>query len=174
MTSFEEEIHLCLGTFLTLLMNAKNEVANAHEKEKGISYSNSDDDAFAALIKVDFQDYEVENIGSFHTFTNQYKQCSKEVAKAIPLANKNFVEKLKKSGINVGFCVRIQTFIKDYITETELKWLVNALIELTEADSLITDDNKWYMAASFQRETSTLRVSDSIYVDSIRFSLVSS
>lgn len=37
MTSFEEEIHLCLGTFLTLLMNAKNEVANAHEKEKGIS-----------------------------------------------------------------------------------------------------------------------------------------
>jgi hypothetical protein len=162
MPAFEEEIHLCPGTFLTLIMRAKNEVASAHEKKKGISYSNSDDDVFEALIKVAFQDYKVENKDSFRTFTNGYKKCAKEAAKAIPLANENAIEGLRKNGINVDFCVRMQCFIKNYIKETELKWLVNALIELIEADSLITDDYKWYVAVSFKRETSTLHVRDSI------------
>lgn len=165
MVAFNKNIHLCPGTFLTLLMKAKNEVATAHEKEKGISYSNSDDDVFEALLKISFPDFTVENKGSFHTFTNQYKQCGKEAARSIPLANENAVEGIKQTDLNVGFTMRMQQFIKTYLKETELNWLVNALVDLMEEDSLISDENLWYMGANFRRETSTLRINDSIYVD---------
>lgn len=165
MAAFNKNIHLCPGTFLTLLMKAKNEVATAHEKEKGISYSNSDDDVFAALLKISFPDFVVEKEGSFHTFTNQYKQCGKEAARSIPLANENAVEGIRKNQLNVGFALRMQQFIKTYLKETELNWLINALVDLMDADPLISDKNLWYMGASFQRETSTLRINDSIYVD---------
>lgn len=165
MAAFNKNIHLCPGTFLTLLMKAKNDVATAHEKEKGISYSNSDDDVFAALLRVSFQNFEVKNEGSFHTFTNQYKQCGKEVAKSIPLADENAIEEIRKAKLNVGFTLRMQQFIKTYLKETELNWLINALVDLMEADPLISDVNLWYMGASFQRETSTLKINDSIYVD---------
>lgn len=165
MAAFNKNIHLCPGTFLTLLMKAKNEVATAHEKEKGISYSNSDDDVFAALLKISFPDFVVEKEGSFHTFTNQYKQCGKEAARSIPLANENAVEGIRKNKLNVGFALRMQQFIKTYLKETELNWLINALVDLMDADPLISDENLWYMGASFQRETSTLKINDSIYVD---------
>ena len=165
MRAFNRDIHLCPGTFLTLLMKAKNDVASAHEKEKGMSYSNSDDDVFEALLKISFPDFKVENGRSFHTFTNQYKQCTKEAAKSIPLADENAIEQLKKSRMRVGDALRMQSFIKTYLKEIELNWLINALVELMDADPLITDENFWYMGADFRRETSTLKINDSIYVD---------
>ena len=68
---------LCGGTFLTLLVKSKTDVAAAHEKEKGVSYENSDDDVYEGLIKVFFPDYEIPNRDSFHTQTNNYKKCLK-------------------------------------------------------------------------------------------------
>lgn len=127
MAAFNKNIHLCPGTFLTLLMKAKNEVATAHEKEKGISYSNSDDDVFEALLKISFPDFTVENKGSFHTFTNQYKQCGKEAARSIPLANENAVEGIKQTDLNVGFTMRMQQFINRCVEKNdlyELLWIL--------------------------------------------------
>lgn len=160
-----KKIRLCPGTFLTLLMKAKKDVATAHEKEKGISYENSDDDVFEALIGTAFDGFTVSNKSSFHTFTNTYKQCKKECAKSIPLADESAVSCFKTNSNSVGFCLHMQEFLKTYIKESELIWLVNALILLIENDDNISDERIWLTAANFPREKSTLRVIDDIYVD---------
>lgn len=160
-----EKQRLCAGTFFTLLVKAKKDVASAHEKKKGVSHQNSDDDILEALIKIFYPEYSIGNVDSFHTFTNNYKHCKCEAQRSLPIAAESSIAHVKSMARTVSLVYRVNEFINDYIKETERMWLLNALVELIECDDEIDSTDTWCIGKDTLVNKCDLRTEKTIYLD---------
>ena len=156
---------LCGGAFFTLIVKSKTLVANAHEKEKGLSYANSDDDIMLELIRVFYPKFEIDNTRSFHTMTNNYKKCDYEWPKKIPFANDDEMMKLKEQEVSLETVKRMQDFLKKYIREYEISWLINAVTELIENADNLHGNEEWIVAPGCKVASCDIRSKSEIYAD---------
>jgi hypothetical protein len=64
-----------------------------------------------------------------------------------------------------SFICKIRKFVREYIDIEKQQWLINALIELIEADVKLTQEPVWFIAENNKKDKFSLREENIIYID---------
>lgn len=165
MSKIKKKPILCGGMLLSLLCKTKNDVAPAHDKVKSVSYENSDEDIFKALIKVLFDDFTVGNAGSFKTITNEYKICKNNGMRYFPFRNANDINAISSTPLSSNMVWKMGELIRNFITYEKRQELLNAVVELLEESTNINETYGWHISENKEVSIKDIRDANEIYID---------
>lgn len=143
-----ENMRLCGGTFMVLLLEAKGQRRNTRMGEGRSSDGKSNPEIFRNLILAVNPNFQIPAGRSFNTFTSDYKLCRSSDSPAVRLTDELLIEKFDND-IKAKFyeCLGLFNGHLERVIDFEIKgpWLVAALIDLIEADETIPDDALFYV-----------------------------
>lgn len=143
-----ENMRLCGGTYLVLLLEAKGQRRNTRMGEGRSSDGKSNPDIFRNLILAVNPNFQIPTGRSFNTFTSDYKLCRSSDSPAVGLTDELLIEKFDND-IKTKFyeCLSLFHGHLERVIDFEIKgpWLVAALIDLIEADETIPDYAQFYV-----------------------------
>lgn len=139
----QENIRLCGGTFLVLLLQARKQRTAARRNLMGEQDGLSDSECFEALIRVAFPYYISPAGRSIKTYTSNYKACKLSANEYLPFNNIELVDIFDRAVKDNYKSVlkRICDFTASFIDENNMgNWLVRAILETISCDRSITDE----------------------------------
>lgn len=143
-----ENMRLCGGTFLVLLLEAKGQRRNSRVGDGRTSDGKSNPEVFSNLVLIVNPKFQMPSGRSFNTFTSDYKLCRSSDSPAVCLTDEMVVRKFDDD-IKTNYYERLGLFhgLLERVIDFEVKgsWLVAALIDLIEADDTIPNDALFYV-----------------------------
>lgn len=137
------DMRLCGGTFLVLLLEAKGQRRNSRVGEGRSSDGKSNPEIFKRLVQMVNPEFQMPSGRSFNTFTSDYKLCRSSDSPSAGLTDSVLVQQFDDV-IKNEFYERLGLFYgyMERAIDLERKgpWLVAALIDLIEADETIPAD----------------------------------
>ena len=137
------DMRLCGGTFLVLLLEAKGQRRNSRVGEGRSSDGKSNPEIFKRLVQMVNPEFQMPSGRSFNTFTSDYKLCRSSDSPSAGLTDSVLVQQFDDV-IKNEFYERLGLFYgyMERAIDLERKgpWLVAALIDLIEADDSIPPD----------------------------------
>ena len=118
----QENIRLCGGTFLVLLLQARKQRTAARRNLMREQDGLSDSECFEALIRVAFPDYISPAGRSIKTYTSNYKACKLATNEYLPFNNIELVDIFDRAvkGNYKSVLKRICDFTASFIDENNM------------------------------------------------------
>lgn len=143
-----DNMRLCGGTYLVLLLEAKKHRRNARMGDGRTSDGLSNPEVFSYLIRTVNKDFQIPSGRSFNTFTSDYKLCRTCDSPSAGLTDKFLVQQFD-ANIKAAFYKTLQPFFAylELTVNLEVKgpWLVAALLDLIEGDHTIPDSAEFHV-----------------------------
>lgn len=135
--------YLCGGIFFVLIIQARKLRKKARDKADGGSDGLKDTDVMEGLVYVVTGEEPRSDDGStLRKTTNDFKTCLEYGPTYIPFRDKSTVLSFNSSyeQKNPDLFCRMSGFVKNFLMETKVEWLVKALIEVIQEDKDIPVD----------------------------------
>ncbi len=139
---------LCLGSFFTLLIQAKKQRTSIRKTYPEPTDGLSNTEMLISLIKIYEPNYKEPKLSSMKTITSKFKNCELSRSEYLPFNDKtlqnNFDVKVKNQYMDET--KELEKFIIKYLDyKNRSKWLIAALIELVASDESIEDNELFYI-----------------------------
>ena len=150
MSREETEYRLCGGILLDLILQAKKPRQSARSAMGGSTDAHSDTMCAMNMIKILYPDYNDKRSKQLGQNLTAYRQCTTSSSINLPFKDEDVLASFRKrfeenAGADFGKYIRfIDTFIN---ISSKGRWLVNAVLDVIESDTSISDDEKFRIAA---------------------------